>query len=427
MKLSFKYVACATLICLASFTFARVPNPELIERSFRKKGNIVKRNANQASFCIYDFNVYTSDTQNNMIQNSNGCFSSYAINFNAINEVIQIDVTINSAFNCGTDELVINDNMGTQFVACDSGVTVGQIVTFISKIGANWVRIARVNHVDISVDIKIKQANNDNNNNDNENVVNEKEGCGKPYFTPNTNSFHKIVGGDVAVRHSWPWQVGLYYYSQYCAGTLINKQWVLTAAHCDVFGVNDFKVHLGFHNITDTNEITGKIVTPKLIISHPDFNDYTLENDVALIKLTEPVTFTNEIKPICLPGGRKVNVNDQGYVIGWGTVDADGGGDSSPLLRQVKVPVRTNSSCSLKYFDDYKKDSQLCAGVTDVNAEKDSCQGDSGGPYFMYDTDKKSYYQVGIVSYGIKCAGDGVYTRVSYYEDWINDTMAANQ
>ena len=64
----------------------------------------------------------------------------------------------------------------------------------------------------------------------------------------------------------------------------------------------------------------------------------------------------------------------------------------------------------------------MCAG--DLSGQKDTCQGDSGGPLFFEDeiNGVRKYVLAGIVSYGVECAKPnypGIYTRVSYYLDWI--------
>ena len=67
----------------------------------------------------------------------------------------------------------------------------------------------------------------------------------------------------------------------------------------------------------------------------------------------------------------------------------------------------------------------LCAGYEETGG-KDSCQGDSGGPL----VDKETKEQIGVVSFGQGCAEPGypgVYTQVSYFIDWINETIAANK
>lgn len=43
----------------------------------------------------------------------------------------------------------------------------------------------------------------------------------------------RIVGGAQTSETKWPWQVSLHFGSTHiCGGTLIDAQWVLTAAHC---------------------------------------------------------------------------------------------------------------------------------------------------------------------------------------------------
>uniref|UniRef100_A0A2K6N1D8 Peptidase S1 domain-containing protein n=1 Tax=Rhinopithecus bieti TaxID=61621 RepID=A0A2K6N1D8_RHIBE len=94
-------------------------------------------------------------------------------------------------------------------------------------------------------------------------------------------------------------------------------------------------------------------------------------------------------------------------------------------LKQVKVPIMKNHICDAKYHsglytgDDVRivRDDMLCAG----NSRRDSCQGDSGGPLVC--KVNGTWLQAGVVSWGEGCAQPnrpGIYTRVTYYLDWIH-------
>jgi len=108
-------------------------------------------------------------------------------------------------------------------------------------------------------------------------------------------------------------------------------------------------------------------------------------------------------------------------VNGFGTTSY--GGYISIDLRNVKITLYPSSQCDLVYPSVTKNwNAQICAG--EMSGGKDSCQGDSGGSLFVKETrdNKTKYVSVGIVSYGDKCAlpnKPGIYTRVSYFLNWI--------
>ncbi|CAF0740169.1 unnamed protein product [Rotaria sordida] len=242
-------------------------------------------------------------------------------------------------------------------------------------------------------------------------------GCGRAAVTPVRT---RIVGGQDAVPHSWPWLVSLQRYgSHFCGGTLIDNRHVLTAAHClqdrSMFN-SGLTVVAGLHTRSRSNEPQVQRKQVANIVNHPEYNDATNENDIAIIRLASPVQLNSYVNIACLPGKDPV-LNNNVMIAGWGTTSF--GGSSPDKLRQANIIIM--DLCKQVYRYDNNK--QLCAGNHQYS--KDSCQGDSGGP-LMYEVDGK-WVVSGVVSYGDECAKiyrPGVYARVSYYLPWIESTIA---
>ncbi|XP_032685596.1 proclotting enzyme-like [Odontomachus brunneus] len=231
----------------------------------------------------------------------------------------------------------------------------------------------------------------------------------------------RIVGGKPADPGEWPWIAGLFNAGrQFCGGSLINDRHILTAAHCvanmNSWDVARLTVRIGDYNIKTNTEIRHIEKRIRRVVRHRGFNAQTLYNDVALLTMNEPVEFTEQIRPICLPSGSQLYSGKTATVIGWGSLRE--GGVQPAVLQEVSIPVWSNSECKLKYgiaAPGGIVDSFLCAG----QAAKDSCSGDSGGPLMINDGRWK---QVGIVSWGIGCGKGqypGVYTRVTHFLPWI--------
>jgi transmembrane serine protease 9 len=242
----------------------------------------------------------------------------------------------------------------------------------------------------------------------------------------------RIVGGTEATAGAWPWQVALwdrYTNQQFCGGTLLNARWVLTAAHCaSAVPASDMEVVGGAHNLTINEPDQQRVAVARAII-HPAFNALTLDEDIALLKLSKPLSLTSRVQPVALVDSDDLaRPGTLATVTGWGDL-FEGSNEGSETLQQVSLPIVANEQCEEAfdwYFgsDTWVTDNMLCAGYEEGG--KDTCSGDSGGPLVVPDS-QHGYRQAGIVSWGIGCAQPyvyGVYTRVSHYISWIEQHMA---
>jgi len=240
----------------------------------------------------------------------------------------------------------------------------------------------------------------------------------------------RIVGGEEAADGEFPWQVSLRSIgalgaTHFCGGSIIDKDWILTAAHCCANQV-PATMHVVAGGIK-LNNFENEEENRNLdhIISHPDYSSATISNDACLLKLKESLEFTEFVQPIALPAaGQDTPAGTDCIVTGWGTL-SEGALGLPNVLHKVTVPVVSDEDCNAAYqgAGGSVADSMICAGLEEGG--KDSCQGDSGGPFFC--GEKGSEELIGIVSWGYGCARrgyPGVYTENSYFIDWIMETMA---
>ncbi len=233
-----------------------------------------------------------------------------------------------------------------------------------------------------------------------------------------TSVDQKIVGGVPAINGEFPFQVSLQFASgsHFCGGSLIKKNWVLTAAHC-VQSSSAIKVVVGMY---DQKDKTGtETFSTKRIIAHPSFDKTTLDFDYALIQLSGDSKFRtidlNKVE-INVPQG---NDPFMVWTSGWGTL-TEGSYTLPNILQKVEIPLVSKEACNAAdVYNGDITDRMLCAGLP--QGGKDSCQGDSGGPLFTKQA-SGDYTLVGIVSWGEGCARPnkyGVYTKVNVMVDWI--------
>ncbi len=279
----------------------------------------------------------------------------------------------------------------------------------------------------------------------------------------------RVIGGTAAESGAWPFQVALLrndlltkdrlsqFQAQYCGGSLIASQWVLTAAHC-VAGDDGshylpewISVLVGATSLTE-----GERVRVSEIIVHENYDPYAIENDIALIKLVRPVNNPT----VALNKTADTPESGAAMAIGWG-MTGDGSfpvdlleahiemqsstlcnrGIKNYLREGVRAYIRDASSHLTRFEDaaidqavdildagmrDPVTDVMVCAGIP--SGEISICYGDSGGPLFVMDESGKPL-QVGVSSWTAgpydaanQCGhanSFAVYARVGAFYDWI--------
>jgi len=223
-----------------------------------------------------------------------------------------------------------------------------------------------------------------------------------------------IIGGETATPAEFPTVVALENGpgNWFCTGTLIDKDWVLTAAHCiDGETAAGMKIRFDDANINDTTG--GKVVAVAELHGHPSYDGIAWNNDIALVKLAESVT-DREVTPIHRePVAAATSVTEVGYG------DADNNGGGAGLLRKLITPT---VDCTMANDPEISGANLVCFNGADGTA---SCYGDSGGPAFITLAGKLRV--AGITSGGtddICTAGWDLYTSVAGELAFIDAVMA---
>lgn len=254
--------------------------------------------------------------------------------------------------------------------------------------------------------------------------------CGQQNQTPiqpDQNISPQVMNGTLSKLGDRPYQAAILLDGKFlCNGTIIAKDWILTAAHC-VAKQNSgtrLSVRVGSLNAHEG----GQVIKVDSYILHPNYIfGHQPENDLALVTLSCEIEFNENVAAAALP---TKNVEAKGaapnrslVLSGWGHYDREKR-QASELLREASLKVINNTTCQKEYkgrLSDLLTKNTMCGAPN--SKDQTGCFGDDGSPFVKKLNNQ--FYVFGSVSWGRgwtwgdHCVNSVVFTRVANFQPWI--------
>lgn len=243
----------------------------------------------------------------------------------------------------------------------------------------------------------------------------------------------RILYGSETPQNEYPWQISMWIdRNHFCGGTLINKEWVVTAAHCvDLQYRNHFArvtVSLSDHDVEKFDETKNVFRKLKKIVRFPTYDENYLHGDLALLQFEKPVKLSNTIRPACLPVDDLSWEYRSAIITGWGYTEVTRvlkpRPKTSDILREAEVYILPQDLCKI-HSPFPITDRMICTFKGPLGVET-TCQGDSGGP-LVVNNGTNRFVVVGATSFGVStCEGPypSMFARISTFLSFIYASMA---
>ncbi|XP_006171078.1 putative serine protease 46 [Tupaia chinensis] len=257
---------------------------------------------------------------------------------------------------------------------------------------------------------------------------------GGPWFQAcgQTNVTCRVVKGRLVEVGKWPWQASILYLGVYiCSGSLIHQQWELTAAHCLQRSKDPtlYSVKVGVQNFLEN----GTQIPLSRIAVHENFSNL-MTQDIALLKLKTPISWSPAVQPVCLPNIKtQLTIGSTCWVIGWGLAEGKRTKvtpkSSYHHLQEMSVRILKNDVCNQRYQFLFLQSQREFVGKDMLCASsewgQDTCQGNSGSSLVCQQNG--SWIQMGVVSWSFNCGRrqfPGIYTSTTHFTQWIKKQVS---